>query len=119
TGKPREVEMVVRLNEGEYLYPAPGDLDLPASGESLYKIGGQHFTGAGLALDWIDIDGPLVDEWPPAAMQKLFPGVAIEPLPAKVVERTKFNGKAPVRAIVPSLPESDLRRVIEQFATRA
>ena len=46
----REVDLVVRLNAGEICTLLQDDLELPTNGDSLYKIGGQKFTG-GAALN--------------------------------------------------------------------
>lgn len=117
--KPREVELNVRLNEGEYLYPAPDDLDASPDGKNLYNVGGQTFQGGGLAIEWIDVEGPFIEQWPPASVGKLFPGVPVEPLPKATLDRNKYNRRAPVVGLAPADPQADLKRVIEQLATRA
>ncbi|HQU43072.1 MAG TPA: DUF1592 domain-containing protein, partial [Pirellulales bacterium] len=118
-GQPREVEWVARLNQGEYLYPAPDDLQQPEMGPGLYQTGGQKWTGAGLALQWIEIEGPLVERWPPDSVERLFPGVAVEPLAKPEWRGSGGNRRQRVSKLAPADAKADLRRVIERLATRA
>lgn len=48
------------------------------------------FTGPGIACDWLDIEGPLHDAWPPRAHRVLF-----EDLPLKEFKTSKGTGPRP------------------------
>ena len=36
---------------------------------------GESWGGAGLAVDWVEMEGPLNESWPPASHQQLFGGL--------------------------------------------
>jgi cytochrome c553 len=35
----------------------------------------EDFKGPGLAVEWVEVEGPLIDQWPPAGQQRLLGGV--------------------------------------------
>lgn len=117
TDAAREVELVARLEVGDYLYPAPDDLDAPRDGKNLYNVGAKKYQGSGLAVEWIEVEGPLLDAWPPRGLTRLLAGVPIEPLPEKL--RKKGDRNAPAYRIAPAAPHDDMRRILVAFATRA
>lgn len=41
-----------------------------------------NYTGPGIAVDWLEIEGPLLDGWPTTAHCRLFGNLPMEPLPA-------------------------------------
>ena len=44
------------------------------------SVGGEKFTGSGLAAQWAEIEGPLVETWPPASVQRVFGALPVRPL---------------------------------------
>ncbi len=40
--------------------------------EQLTDIGAEAFTGRGIAIEWVEVEGPLVDTWPPPSVGRLF-----------------------------------------------
>ncbi len=68
--KPTEHERIVWLNRNELLGFNPGSLAPWAN----YARAGRamSFTGPGIAVDWLDVEGPLHDIWPPRAHRVLF-----------------------------------------------
>jgi hypothetical protein len=89
--KPTVTEIEVWLNPMR----SPRD-ELLFNAASLWPAGpvnGQvaNYTGPGIALDWVEIEGPLLDQWPALAQRRLFgdlPLVALPPTP-----RQKGRGK--------------------------
>ncbi|MCE9534471.1 MAG: DUF1592 domain-containing protein [Planctomycetes bacterium] len=75
------------------------------------KVGGDDWTGPGLALQWIDIEGPLNETWPPAHHKRLF--------------GEQDQGKAPIYnfsdrvEVVSKDPEVDAKRILRPFIRRA
>ena len=57
------------------------------------------FTGPGIACDWLDIEGPLNDVWPPQAHQLLFGGLPL----AEWKADANPGGRAPMRKKVPQI----------------
>jgi len=73
---PKEHELVVWLNASDELQLNPanlwGNFNTPF-----------NYEGPGVAVDFVDIEGPLNDSWPPASHQRLFGNLPIAQLPAK------------------------------------
>ncbi|HSU69421.1 MAG TPA: DUF1592 domain-containing protein, partial [Tepidisphaeraceae bacterium] len=113
-GQPRVAEFTVRMNQGEMLMLSATGLDQVApDGSHLSDVGAENFKGPGLGVNWVQIEGPLADTWPPPSVSRVFSDVKVEPLPQK-----KRNQKVAYE-IVPASPAEDADRVIESFARRA
>ena len=70
--QPKVHEFKVWLNPGERV--SFHAMTLPATGA---RNGGQSegvrsYEGPGVAYDWFEVEGPLIEEWPPASQQRLF-----------------------------------------------
>ena len=70
SSQPLEHELVVWLNHNEILGFNTASLAPVAN----YSRPGRAlaFTGPGIAVDWLDIEGPLYESWPPQSHQLLF-----------------------------------------------
>jgi hypothetical protein len=88
------------------------------------------YTGPGLAVQWIEIEGPLGD-WPPAGYQRLFSGV---PLVPQSVARARAEGRPdppqPAKrpdgwwlydplVLAPKKPREDAERLMRAFLPKA
>lgn len=86
--KPTVTEIEVWLNpmkdlKDELLFNA---VSLKAGGGPI--SGRLHkYVGPGIALDWLEIEGPLLDHWPTAAHQRLFGELTFTPLPEMPKQR--------------------------------
>lgn len=40
-----------------------------------------QYTGPGLLVQWIEVEGPILDQWPPASHELLWGGIPTEPIP--------------------------------------
>lgn len=69
-GKPLEHEVVVWLNHNELI--GFNTASLAPAANYYKKKRAMEFTGPGIVVDWLDIEGPLYDEWPPASHKLLF-----------------------------------------------
>jgi len=70
--KPKVHEFKVWLNPGERV--SLHAMTLPATGA---RNSGSHngvvtYEGPGVAYDWFEVEGPLIEQWPPASQQRLF-----------------------------------------------
>ena len=36
------------------------------------KVGAENYKGPGLVVQWVEIEGPLLDSWPPPSHRRLF-----------------------------------------------
>jgi hypothetical protein len=60
-----------------------------------------QYVRPGIAVDWLDVDGPLLEQWPPVSHRRLFgdlPFVPMPPLP-KVTAKAKKSGNEPIRDV--------------------
>ena len=74
-------------------------------------------AGRGIAIEWVEVEGPLVDHWPPPSVGRLFGD-----LPVKPVEPARQAEVRPGRrafAIAPDDPRSAAAAVLREFASRA
>src|SRR5262245_10657117 len=54
-----------------------------------------NYTGAGIAVDWLQIEGPLLDGWPTAAHRRLFGDLPLVPLPPTPRQKGRGRDAAP------------------------
>jgi hypothetical protein len=84
---------------------------LPALPPAVQKVGADKYTGPGLVIQWVDIEGPLLESWPPPSHQRIFGDLkqAVVPSPndAKRLE------------VVSQQPMVDAGRILRDFAQRA
>ncbi len=52
-----------------------------ASAQAVDKVGADHWDGAGLAVEWVEVEGPLHDTWPPASHRRIFGDLPQAPAP--------------------------------------
>ncbi|WP_422927621.1 DUF1592 domain-containing protein [Singulisphaera sp. PoT] len=79
--KPTERGMDVWLNENEIMGCDVSSLAPVANYNR--KGHAMAFIGPGIAVDWIDVEGPLNDRWPPRSHRLIFGDLPIEPFVAK------------------------------------
>jgi len=79
--QPTVHEFRVWLNPGERISFHP--MTLPAGGarNSGVHEGVRSYEGPGVALDWFEVEGPLVEQWPPESQRRLFGDVPINAYP--------------------------------------
>ena len=82
-----------------------------ASAQAVDRIGADQFDGPGLAIDWIEVEGPLNEVWPPVSHRLIFGDLSQESAPME-------NQPARVE-VVSSDPLVDAERLLRQFCRRA
>lgn len=75
------------------------------------KIGAENYKGPGLVVQWVEVEGPLIDSWPPSSHRRLFGD-----LPQ---ERAPIAGKPDRREVVSQDPRGDAERIMRNFTRRA
>lgn len=108
----RTLEVFLRQREKVRLYPQL-NADFPA----LQKNGPAAYAGAGLALLPMEVEGPIVDDWPGQGHRLLFGG--LEAREAKKVGGKNSRPGAIGGEILSANPEADARRLLGQFLPRA
>jgi len=125
-GKPTVVELEIDLERRQaFVVNLLTHWDIRA-----FKKPIEEYTGPGLLVEWIKIDGPL-GAWPPPSYQTLFADV---PLKARSVAKAESEGKVPPKIaanrteaawlndpLVPAStkPKEDAERLIRSFLPRA
>jgi copper chaperone CopZ len=73
--KPLEHELVVWLNRNELI--GFNTASLAPVANYYKKKRAMEFTGPGIAVDWIEVEGPLYETWPPQSHKLLFGNMAL------------------------------------------
>jgi len=106
--KPKVFEFV------EYIEPRHTISILPyglAGAQAVNKIGADQYDGPGLAVQYVEVEGPLNETWPPAGHRRLFGDLAQGPAPV-VNQRDRVE-------VISKDPAADAARVLKSFARRA
>ncbi len=103
--KPTVIEFTEQLEpENRIRILAEG---LPALPPAVEKIGADKYTGPGLVIQWVDVEGPLLDSWPPNSHKAIFGDL-------------KQTRVSPERMeVVSEQPRVDAERILRDFARRA
>jgi hypothetical protein len=131
--KPTVHELEVWLNVGEEIHFNAASLWPVRVSERKGKAA--EYVGPGLAVDWLDVEGPLFEQWPPPSYRRLFGDLPLAPMPRnppapndpRVPKRTPIKSirgqvrKGPIvyGTVVSAAPEGDARRLLNDFLRRA
>lgn len=107
--EPRVVEFVESL-DAQHTIRIIAD-KLGAIPPEVEKIGAENYQGPGLVVQWVDVEGPLIDEWPPASHRRL-----VGDLPQRAVASHPQPGRL---ELVSNDPLADADRILRTFARRA
>jgi mono/diheme cytochrome c family protein len=108
-GKPTVIEFVEKLEPRNTVrFVVDGLGVIPPQVE---KIGADKYTGPGLAIQWVEIEGPLHETWPPASHRRLFGDLNQEPAPTPEDKNR--------REVVSKQPLVDAERLLRSFLRRA
>ena len=82
-----------------------------ANAQTVTKVGADDYEGPGLGIDWVEVEGPLHDAWPPESHRRIFGDMAQGPAPI-------YNYSKRVE-VVSKEPLVDADRILRNFARRA
>ncbi len=82
-----------------------------AAAQTVNAIGADKYQGPGLALGWVEVEGPLYDAWPPTSHANIFGDLEQAPAPT-------FNFSRRVE-VVSQQPLVDAARILTKFTRRA
>ena len=111
------MEFTARVEAGEYFFPAPDNIEAGPDGKNVGSVGAKNYAGSGLALQWVDVEGPIVESWPPPSVKLVFGDVPVVELEKK--KQRYANGRKIAYELAPENPKEAIRSVVERFATRA
>lgn len=104
--KPAVIDFVDQLLPRNTIAILPYGL---AGAQEVDKIGADTYEGKGLAIEWVEVEGPMQDSWPPESHRRIFGELAQAP-DASNRERVE---------VVSQDPLADARRILGDFARRA
>jgi len=79
-----------------------------AGAQTVSKVGADAWTEPGLAIDWIEVEGPLNETWPPESHRRIFGNLKQGSSPI-------YNGRDRVE-VVSASATSDARIILTNFA---
>ncbi len=112
------VETVVDLRPGDALKVRPLGLGGP-DGHSPIKDGPDRYPGEGLAILHADIEGPLLDAWPPRGRRILLPNATLREVPPKQPWLRRRRDYQPRFTADTPNPAADARRALGEFVADA
>jgi mono/diheme cytochrome c family protein len=102
---PQVIEFVCRLTPGvPILNFTVRKLPSPARPRNV-----KEYSGPGLAVQWLEIEGPVIDSWPPASHRHLFGDLPLRPVAPH----------STVLSVVSEQPRADAERLLRAFMRRA
>jgi hypothetical protein len=97
---PAVIEFVVRMTSGSYLTFSPHKLPYAPRTRNL-----KEYSGPGLAVGWLEVEGPLIDSWPPLGHRRLFGDLPLQPV----------SPRSPVLTVTSKQPRADAKRLLSAF----
>lgn len=113
----RVVEFTATLKNNEHLLIQADNVGRDEKNRGVYNVPVAEYTGPGIALQWVEVEGPLNESWPPPGVKRLFDNTPLITLDPK---KQKFrNNKKEVFDLVPVDAKASAKELIERFAARA
>jgi hypothetical protein len=107
------VEFVDQLEPRETIRILPYGL---APSQTVHKVGADSYDGPGLAIEWVEVEGPLNEIWPPESHRRIFGEMAQQ----KMAQRKTPTNHDPDRVeVVSAAPREDAERILRKFVRRA
>jgi mono/diheme cytochrome c family protein len=82
-----------------------------ASAQVVNKVGADKYDGPGLAVEWVEYEGPLFERWPPESHRRIFGDLPQAPAP--------IDNKPKRVEVASNDPRTDAERILRDFAGRA
>ena len=116
--EPITAEVEAYLEKGQYLFPGVEGLKVQPNGKTIWNVGPKKYKGAGIAVRWVELEGPTDEQWPPYSTTNLLKDVKLKKLKRKRWDqrRSDFVKYEPV---VGESPREQLERIIGWLAPRA
>lgn len=137
--KPLVSEFTPWLEKGDEINFNCASLHLHEQQVRMLPGGAASYVGPGIATDWLEVEGPIHDQWPPESHQRLFGDLPIKPFDAAsgmtAPKRTPMTmnssnwphqsdlppGEAapPLCTVTSAHPLEDATRLLKSFLNRA
>jgi hypothetical protein len=106
-GEPKVIEFE-RLLEPQQTIRIVAD-GLGVTPPTVEKVGADKYDGPGLVIQWVDIEGPLLESWPPPSHRRLFGDLPQE----------RVGDDSGRLEVVSKEPLADAERILKDFTRRA
>ncbi len=117
-GKLRTVSLETVLRKGQYIFPGAIGLKLPPDGKTVWNLSPERYTGNGIAMENMTVEGPLYESWPPRSTRLLLQGVETRLLENKQWDPSRQTHIG-YEIVAGDDPEAQLRKIIKWLAPRA
>ena len=117
-GQSGTVECTLALRAGDGIKISPQGLNGP-DGHSPIKDGPDQYPGEGLALQRVEIEGPILTEWPPRWQRLLLGEAPVRELPPEKPWMKGKPGYRPTFTAESAQPAEDARKLLPGFLTQA
>ena len=116
-GEPQTIELTAWMPQRFMIEITPWGIN--DSANPIRKQGLNNYPGPGLAIQHVDIEGPIVDPFPSSGHRLIFDGLDRREIePSNPSQKTK-SWYRPQFEIVSNVPEIDSRKVIQRVARKA
>ncbi len=105
-GKPTVVEFVEQMEAGRNIRIL---VDTEMRALTLQRNGAKNYQGPGVVFQWVDMEGPLLDSWPPPSYHLLF---------GDMPQAAAADGRGH-REVVSKQPLADAEAILRKFTRRA
>ena len=117
-GKRRTVSVETTLRRGSYVFPGANRLRVQSDGKTVWNLGPDKYGGDGIAIQSMEIRGPLSDDWPPRSTTRLLQGTELKELEKKQWDPTRQTHIG-YQITTPEDPKEQLQKIIKWLAPRA
>ena len=127
TDQPTVIEFTDRLARGHTFKLMP--FRMPQADYLIRQAGSANYKGPGLAVQWVEVEGPLATAWPPESHRRLFGELPIEPVDEKDAANLERAQKDPGKAnylysiikqeVKSPEPAADAERLLRGFIPQA
>ena len=117
-GAPSTIEVTLPMQIGDAIKISPQRVSGP-SGTSPRKNGAENYRGEGLAIQHVEIEGPLLDQWPPRGQKLLLGDVKVREIPPENPKARFQRGFKPTYVADSAKPTDDARRTLPIFLSHA
>ena len=116
--KSGSVEVTLHLKKNDGIKISPQGLSGP-DGHSSVKDGPDKYPGEGMALQYVEIEGPTIDQWPPRGQKLLLGDATIHEVIPEKPWQTKQRGYKPKFIVESADPVADSRKALPNFLAAA
>jgi mono/diheme cytochrome c family protein len=124
--KPTVIEFTDRISRYGTFKVAPFRME---AGELARRTGASEYKGPGLAVQWVEIEGPLGEAWPPESRKRLFGDLPVVPADANSERMFARAEQDPQRSdylmrqikwtVKSAQPQVDAEKLLRSFLPRA